>query len=1300
MIFSSNKNKSLSYNILNRVYFANLVTIIAIFCIIAFAVNIKFNEIRENMYLSNQELRNIILNNVKTVNDELTLISRYITSDNTNTRAILDYSMSNHKKYYAMHVATIDGDIEISTFSHRDVNKEYLHFFKSKPWKDKFVDGFYRSKFDFHHGDIPTRFIVKDLENGKILIAEVKLNYIYNELLQMQNSAGANSFIINKDGRILFHQDIELVLKQKAIFDIYSVDMNYADQNSIRINWGADNFDLYMVQYIPKARTAVVTYRPISNILYTNWLFLGICLAFFLIGLFLVFVDVKFAVNGIIKPILFIKKLIKKLEKEESIGQYVSTGYITDFNEMVDSIIHVNENFQNKKNSFLEYEKKFGYLFEQGPLVILLIDAKTGDIVEASSKALEFYGFSRDEFLSKRLQDLDADSAKGANIMTCDCSDNTVAYEARHILSNGDIKDVLIKKKNIEADDNKLGFCLIEDITWEKINKRNFKRENEANIYSPIFKISWKNGFMQDILSVSINTEIILGYRLEEMLADDFSFKNIIHPADFDKIFNEFNIKFRLFSTNAVKKDYEFLSSIRILKKNLEVVTCNVFLKFISSDDKNIDEVIGYFVDSSIIDKMDLNNNPSNHTLHNGNYYEIDGLKYKNDADKYKKIVSNLFSNSQEAMAVVGTDGKFIDVNDAFVQITGYSKEEAIGSSSNLLNSGTHDSKFFANLWRNVINEGYWRGHIWNKKKDGKKYLELLTISTVYDKDGSIENFIAIFSDISHAKEKEENLEQIAYYDALTKLPNRFLFSKKLNDAMINTVSTKTSIAVIYIDIDNFKPINDLHGHSVGDRLLIAISKNISIVLKENDVLARIGGDEFIAIVNDLTYKNEINDILEDILRAASRDIVINNKHLRVSASVGASLYPQKIDIDQDTLIEQADWAMYQSKLSGKNKYYIFDPDADKYFRDHYALSDRISSSLLNDEFSLLYQPILNIKTNKIVGLETFIARKTGNTILCEEILPLIANGYIYDDLVLWNIDMALKDQSRMRTKYGLDLKVSVNVTLELIHRSDFIKKFHSIAESREHNNFHMLELNIKDASSFKQPIDSNEILNTYKSYGISLILDQFGSKSTSIQNLKNIYADKLKVSKYLSLGVVKEADSLIILKSILTLSNIFLKEAIAKGVETSESMYLLMKAGYHNLQGGYIAPPMRLESIKHWLETYKIPDKLKHIEALKESELIWCNLAVMHKGWIKSLLDMLSASNFNKFDTKEFARNYSELMVESYKKHISDFHKVSIHVETTGIIMQILTNIEQGQSISKLVVKLKDKRDKILTLE
>ncbi|QCD51907.1 sensor domain-containing protein [Campylobacter sp. RM16192] len=1300
MIFSSGNNKSLSYNILNRVYFANLITIIAIFCIIAFAINIKFNEIRENMFLSNQELRNIILNNVKTVNDELTLIGRYVTSDDANIRAILEYSMSNHKKYYAMHVATIDGDIEISAFSHRDANKEYLHFFKTKPWKDKFVNGFFRSQFDFHHGDIPTRFIVKDLGNGKILIAEVKLNYIYDELLHMQNSIGANSFIINKDGRILFHQDIDLVLKQKAIFDLYKVSIDYTEKNDIQINWSQENFDIYMVEYIQQARAAVVTYRSIGNILYSNWLFLSICVAFFTIGLFLVFIDVKFAINGIIKPILFIKRLIKKLEKEENISQYISTGYINDFNEIVDSVVQIYENFQNKKTNFLEYEKKFGYLFEQGPLIILLIDAKTGDIIEASTKALEFYGLSRDEILCKKLQDLDANNTDEASLITCDYSDNTVAYESKHIISNGIIKDVLIKKKNIEVDDNKLGFCLIKDITWDKINKRNFERENEANIYSPIFKISWKNGFIEDILSVSINTELILGYKSEEMLGENFNFKDIVHPVDFDKFVNEFNIKFRLFSTNVIKRDYEFLSPIRILKKNLEIITCNVFLKFVSSDNKNADEVIGYFVDSSIIDKMDANHNSLTNILHDDNKYLIDNFKDKSDAYKYKKIISNLFSNSQEAMAIVGTDAKFIDVNDAFVKITGYSKEEAIGSSSNLLNSGTHDSKFFANLWRSIINEGYWRGHIWNKKKDGKKYLELLTISTVYAEDGNIENFIAVFSDISHAQEKEENLEQIAYYDILTRLPNRFLFLKKLNDSMINTVSTKTSIAVVYIDIDDFKPINDLYGHSVGDRLLVAISKNISIALKENDVLARIGGDEFVAIINDLTYKNEINDILEDILRVANRDIVINNKHLRVSASVGASLYPQKIEIDQDTLIEQADWAMYQSKLSGKNKYYIFDPEADKYFRDQYALSDRISSSLLNDEFSLLYQPILNIRSNKIVGLETFIAKKTGCAILCEEILPLIGNGYIYDDLVLWNIDKALKDQSYMRTKYGLDLNFSVNVTLELIHRSDFIKKFKNIAESGIYNNLHVLEFNIKDSASFKQPIDSAEILNIYKKYGVTIIIDQFGSKSTSIQDLKNIYADKIKVSKYLSLGVVKEADSLIILKSILTLSNIFLKDVIAKGVETHDSMYLLIRAGYSNLQGGYIAPPMKLESIKHWFATYKIPDKLKHIEALNESELVWCNLAVMHKGWIKNLLDMLSASNFHRFDTKEFAKEYSNLMVEPYRRHISDFYKLSIHVETTGVIMQILANIEQGKSISKLIIKLKEKRDNILTVE
>ncbi|WP_445141638.1 diguanylate cyclase domain-containing protein [Campylobacter sp.] len=1276
-------------------------TTIAIFCIIAFGVSLKFDDVKDNVYSNNRYFKNVVLTHSRSVATELNLLQRYILSDKSDTATVLDYAFNNRDEYHALYLLTSEGEIEISTLKQEDINKDYRQFFASKPWVGNFIDGIYRSNFSFHTSDIPTRFIAKELTNGKILVAEVKFDFVYGELMHTYDDRGANSFIIDKDGKILFHQDIELVLKHKSIFDLYDVQEDYLSQENMKISdFSSQNFDVYMIKYIPEDEVAVVTYRSFNSIFGTNWVFLVVSVTFLFFCLFLIFIDVGFTRDNVIKPLLTIKKLIKKVENEEEITRYTNTEYITDFNEIINGIIKIYEDFEARKAGFLEYERKFGYLFKKGPLIILLIDAKTGDIIEASTKALEFYGYTQEEITQKNLNLLNAVETRDMNIISYSDKDDMMVYETRQKISNGDIKDVLISKKSIDINEYKIGFCLVQDVTYSKMIKRNLEKENETNFYSPIFTISWKNSFMEEILTVSTNSETILGYKIEEMLDRNFNFKDIIHPEDFDKIFNEYNIKFRLFGLNFAKKEYESLRVCRIIKKNLEIIPCNIFIKFISKDAKHIDEVIGYFIDNDLLKRIQSDGTQLQKSVHVSNI-QRDFKDYKSIADRYKNIVSNLFMHSKEGVAIISTDAKFIDVNQAFINITGYAKEEVVGKATSILKSGVHDQKFYANLWKKAVENGYWSGNIWNRRKSGEKYLELLTISAIYDGSGGIEYFLAIFSDISSMKAKEDKLEQIAYYDPLTKLPNRFLFSKKLKEAMQNALITDTILALVYIDIDDFKPINDLYGHGIGDQFLVEVTRNINSVIKGNDTLARVGGDEFVAIINDLSDEKQVRDMLENILRAANKDIFINYKKLRVSVSVGVSTYPQNLEIKQETLIEQADWAMYQSKLSGKNKYYIFNPQADKNFKDQYAVADRIATSLVNNEFLIVYQPIVDIKTGKITSLESFIKwRSSTASMLNEEILPMVAQDYIYDDLIMWNIKNCLKDQAILKQNYDLDLKISINVNLELLYKMSFIEKFKLLLKSENYDNMHMIEFNINNSNAFKQPEDADEILDIYTEQGITFALDEFGSSSASLQILKDIYADKLKVSKYLSLSAVNGADSLIILRAILSLSNAFSKDVIAKGVETSSSMYLLIKAGYEKLQGGFISPPLKLENIKKWADSYKLPEQFKDIKALSESDMVWCNLAVMHRVWIKSLLDMLSSSNLGRFDTREFAKEYSSMMISVYKRYINDTNKVAIHVEISDIIMNILTNLENKSDISRLVLNLKVKRDKLLNLD
>ena len=383
--------------------------------------------------------------------------------------------------------------------------------------------------------------------------------------------------------------------------------------------------------------------------------------------------------------------------------------------------------------NFEDYSRKFGFLFEKGPFILLLIDAKSGKIIEASTKACEFYGLNDVEIKNKNLAELNASNLTD---MTIRQDGEAQIYETTHFVASGEVRQVRIRKQNYELPGGeKIGFCVIKDVTKSNALKKNAQKQSEIDANSPMFSVVWKDRFIGEISSVSDNIESALGYKKSEILSNEFEFKNIIHPEDRDRLANEFNIKFSLFNAASLKKENESLQSCRLIRKNLEVINCSVFIKFISKDGRTVDEVIGYFIESKLA---------ANLTAKTG--MEIARLNDDKEG-AYKNTILSLFVNAQEAVAVVGLDGVFLDANEAFCRISGYSKEEAIGKPSNLLRSGVHDDKFYENMWKILLKNGFYSGKIYNKRKNGEIYLEQLSIATVYS--GSKPSyFVAAFHEL------------------------------------------------------------------------------------------------------------------------------------------------------------------------------------------------------------------------------------------------------------------------------------------------------------------------------------------------------------------------------------------------------------------------------------------------------------------------------------------------------------------------------------------------------------------------
>lgn len=299
-------------------------------------------------------------------------------------------------------------------------------------------------------------------------------------------------------------------------------------------------------------------------------------------------------------------------------------------------------------------------------------------------------------------------------------------------------------------------------------------------------------------------------------------------------------------------------------------------------------------------------------------------ITLRKESESNLQLAANVFSHAREGIMITDREGIILDVNDAFTRITMYEKEEIIGCRPSVLKSGRQNKEFYAKMWEAMLNNGHWSGELWNRRKSGEIYPQMLTISSIKDIDGSIKNFVSLFSDITTIKEHERQLERIAYYDSLTGLANRVLLADRLEQAMMQTSRRENHLAIVYLDLDGFKEINDLYGHDTGDKVLIAVAVNMKEVLREGDTLSRLGGDEFVAILQDISVTDVSIPTIERLLKAAAQPIKIGELVLEVSASLGVTFYPQLNDIQADQLLRQADQAMYSAKQAGKNRFHLY----------------------------------------------------------------------------------------------------------------------------------------------------------------------------------------------------------------------------------------------------------------------------------------------------------------------------------------------------------------------------------------
>jgi diguanylate cyclase (GGDEF)-like protein len=473
-------------------------------------------------------------------------------------------------------------------------------------------------------------------------------------------------------------------------------------------------------------------------------------------------------------------------------------------------------------------------------------------------------------------------------------------------------------------------------------------------------------------------------------------------------------------------------------------------------------------------------------------------------------------------------------------------------------------------------------------RRDGEiRYIQQ-TCQYVFDQKNQVTQSLLSIHDITERKQIEEKLKRISNYDLLTNLPNRVLLADHLNHAMVQCQRRNLSLAVAYMDLDGFKVVNDTYGHNLGDKLLVALSKRMKEALREGDTLARIGGDEFIAVMVNLEKVEDSEPALERLLKTTAEPVIVDDTVVQISLSIGVTLYPQD-GVDADQLMRHADQAMYVAKQAGKNRYQLFDAAQDSAIKILQQSIGDVRSALDRREFVLHYQPKVNMHTGDVIGVEALIRwqHPVRGLVPPLEFLPVIEGQTISLELGEWVIDAALSQISQWQNM-GVMLPISVNISAYQLQQGNFTARLLALLAAHPEVNPHCLELEILETSALNDISQAFTTMKACQELGVHFALDDFGTGYSSLTHLRRLPAYLIKIDQSFVRDMLEDTDDLAIVKGVVSLSKAFQLEVIAEGVETIAHGVALLKLGCELAQGYGIARPMPADDIPEWVSNWK----------------------------------------------------------------------------------------------------------------